>query len=97
MARAALRAGSEAREARRIRGNPRRFLYAAGVGRPKRHHEPRVATAVRLPVAVHERLRAAADERQVSVNLLVEKAIDDYLARLVPLDELELTRPERRT
>ena len=52
---------------------------------------------MRLPVAVHERLRAAADERQVSVNLLVEKAIDDYLARLVPLDELELTRPERGT
>ena len=65
------------------------------MGRPKRHLEPRVATAVRLPVTVHERLREAAEERQVSVNLLVEKAIDDYLARLVPVDELELTRPNK--
>jgi uncharacterized protein (DUF4415 family) len=70
--------------------------YAAPVSRPKVHQEPRVTTAVRLSRAVHERLRRAADERQVSVNLLVEKAVDDYLARLVPVDELQLTRPVKR-
>jgi predicted HicB family RNase H-like nuclease len=54
-----------------------------------------VTTAIRLEREVHERLRAAAAERQVSVNLLVEKAVADYLARLVPVEELQLTRPVR--
>jgi predicted HicB family RNase H-like nuclease len=45
---------------------------------------PRVATSVRIPEALHERLVAAADERDVSVNYLVTKAVDRYLASLTP-------------
>jgi predicted HicB family RNase H-like nuclease len=46
-----------------------------------------VATAVRLPVSVHERLQAAADERDVSVNYLVVRALLRYLDELVPADQ----------
>jgi predicted HicB family RNase H-like nuclease len=56
------------------------------MGRPKVYEEPRVATAVRLPADLHERLRAEATRRQVSANLLVEKAISVYLDRLPPYD-----------
>jgi predicted HicB family RNase H-like nuclease len=57
------------------------------MARPRVYDEKRVTTAVRLPESLHERLRDAADERDVSVNLLVMKAIDDYLDRLVPADD----------
>lgn len=48
----------------------------------------RRATAVRLPPALHQQLREAAAERQVSANLLVEQAIAEYLDRLVPVEQL---------
>jgi predicted DNA-binding protein len=57
------------------------------MGRPKVYGERR-ATAVRLPPALHQRLREAAAERQVSANLLVEQAIAEYLDHLVPVDHL---------
>jgi predicted transcriptional regulator len=63
------------------------------VARPRVHHENRVTTAVRLPESLHLRLKAAADDRDVSVNLLVTKALEDYLDRLVPADEILATRP----
>jgi hypothetical protein len=37
-------------------------------------------------------LKCAAEERQVGVNLLAVKALEDYLDRLIPLDHLQLTR-----
>jgi predicted HicB family RNase H-like nuclease len=46
-----------------------------------------------LPTELHDRLRCAADERHVSVNFLIVKALEDYLDRLIPIDEVELTRP----
>lgn len=46
---------------------------------------PRVATALRLPVDLHARLAAVADERDVSVNYLATKAIRRYLDALPPL------------
>lgn len=52
--------------------------------RPRIYDEPRVATAVRLPVSLRDDLRVAARERAVSVNLLVTRAISDYLRRLPP-------------
>jgi predicted HicB family RNase H-like nuclease len=65
------------------------------VGRPRIHHEERVTTAVRLPRSLHERLRAAADERQVAANLLVQKALEDYLRRLRPVADLApLSQPD---
>jgi predicted transcriptional regulator len=50
------------------------------------------ATAIRFPEALHERLRAAADERHYSINFMVVKAVEDFLDRLIPADELKLTR-----
>lgn len=60
--------------------------------RPKIHHEERVTTALRVPKALHERLKNAAEERQVALNLLAVKALEDYLDRLIPVEDLQLTR-----
>jgi predicted HicB family RNase H-like nuclease len=42
--------------------------------------EPRVATAVRLPKALHDELHHQAELRDVSVNFLVIRAVTQYLA-----------------
>jgi predicted transcriptional regulator len=52
----------------------------------------RVTTAIRLPAELHDRLREAADERDLSINYLVVKAVEEFLERLIPADELRLTR-----
>ena len=39
------------------------------------------------------RLEAAADDRMIGVHRLVDLAINDFLDRLVPVEELELVRP----
>ena len=57
-----------------------------------RHRKIRTTTAVRFPEAVHEQLRAAAEERELSINFLVVKAVEDFLRRLLPADEVRLTR-----
>lgn len=54
--------------------------------------EKRVTTAVRLTESLHARLQQAAAERDVSVNLIVSKAVSDYLDRLLPLDNALATR-----
>jgi hypothetical protein len=64
------------------------------VGRPRVHDEERVTTAVRVPKTLHDRVRAAASERQVGVNLLVVRALEEYLDRLVPVEELVGTRDQ---
>jgi hypothetical protein len=66
--------------------------YGHGMPRPKTHHEERVTTALRVPKPLHERLKEAAADRQVGVNLLAVTAIEDYLSRLIPVEELKLTR-----
>jgi predicted transcriptional regulator len=52
----------------------------------------RTSTAIRFPVDLHARLQQAADERGFSVNFMVVKAVEDFLNRLIPADELKLTR-----
>ena len=52
----------------------------------------RSATAIRFPEELHERLRAAADERHYSINFMVVKAVEDFLERLIPVEDLKLTR-----
>ena len=52
----------------------------------------RTATAVRFPAELHERLQAAAVERDLSINYLVVRAVEEFLPRLIPADELRLTR-----
>jgi hypothetical protein len=57
------------------------------MARPKLYSEPRVATAIRLPASVRDELQEAASERDVSVNLLVTRAVCEYLRRLPPVSE----------
>lgn len=49
----------------------------------------RVATAIRLPKPLHERLHKEADERMISVNLIVCRAVEDFLEKLIPVEELK--------
>ena len=56
--------------------------------RPRLYEEKRRSTAVRLPPMLHERLRLEAAARQVSANLLVERAISEYLDRLPSVEQL---------
>ena len=52
----------------------------------------RTVTAIRFPEELHARLRDAADDRDLSVNFLVVKAVEEFLERLIPAKELRLTR-----
>jgi len=60
------------------------------MARPKTFTEPRKATAVRLPEPLHSELRRVAQERDVSVNHLVIKAVREWLA----MHEREPIQPE---
>ncbi|MDQ2825977.1 MAG: hypothetical protein M3Y04_03250 [Actinomycetota bacterium] len=68
-------------------------LAPAGYGRrhgpPRLYDERRVATAIHLPITLREELQTAAATRNVSVNLLVNRAIRDYPERLAPADDEE--------
>jgi predicted HicB family RNase H-like nuclease len=57
------------------------------MARPKLYEENRVPTAVRIPASLHQQLHDVATERDVSVNLLIVKAIGQYLEHLTPLEE----------
>lgn len=60
-------------------------------GRP-RSAEPTVATSLRLSESVRDRLSAAAQERGVSMNFLVARAVEEFVDRLIPVDEMQWTR-----
>lgn len=60
------------------------------VGRPREGRTS--ATAVRFTPELHERLTEAARERDMSVNLLVNRAVADFLDRLIPVEEMRWTR-----
>jgi hypothetical protein len=61
--------------------------------RPTVYEESRVATNLRLPRSLHEKVKAAAQERGVAVNWLLTRLIMDGMDRLIPVDELTLVRP----
>jgi predicted transcriptional regulator len=61
------------------------------MGRPRLYGKRR-ATAVRLPLDLHDRLRHEASSRQVSANLLIEQAIFEYLDRLPDVETLVRSR-----
>lgn len=48
----------------------------------------KTTTAIRFPDDLREKIQAAAEERDWSMNTLVVRATRDYLERLVPADEL---------
>jgi predicted transcriptional regulator len=52
----------------------------------------RTTTAIRFPDELHERLKDAAEERDLSINFLVVKAVEEFLERLLPANEFRLTR-----
>jgi len=54
------------------------------VSRPKSYDEARITTALRLPRPLHARLKVEADERDVSVNWLITRAIERYLDAHAP-------------
>lgn len=54
--------------------------------------KPNVSTAIRIPTDLHGRLLSEASQRELSINFLVVRAIEDYLQRLIPVDVLISTR-----
>lgn len=52
----------------------------------------RSATAIRFRPDLHERLKKAADERDLSINWLVNRAVEQFLDRLIPVEEIQWTR-----
>ena len=77
-----------------IRGTVTPPSYDRSMTRPKTYVETRVATAVRLPASVHRRLHDAARDRDVSANLLVTRAVTEFLDRLPPAAEALTTHPD---
>jgi predicted HicB family RNase H-like nuclease len=58
------------------------------LGRPTEFSSDRVTKALRVSPELDRRLKIAAAERGVSVNVLINAALTDYLQRLVPVEEL---------
>ena len=65
------------------------------MARPRTYEEKRIATAVRLPEYIHHRLHEAALDRDISANLLVTRAIAEFLDRLPSADAI-LDAPKGR-
>lgn len=57
-----------------------------------RRRKQRTTTAIRFPPDVHEQLAAEAEARDLSVNFLVVKAVEQFLANLIPVEEMKWTR-----
>lgn len=52
----------------------------------------RTSTAIRFKKPTHDRLVQEALARDVSINWLVNRAVEDFLERLIPVDEMKWTR-----
>lgn len=63
------------------------------IGRPRVYNEERVATSFRIPRALHARLIEAAADRDLSANYLATRALEEFLDRLIPAEDLRLTTP----
>ena len=61
------------------------------MSRPKRH-DPRQQILLRMDPALHQRLKDAAEDRELSMNWLIVRAVEEFLDHLIPADELRLTR-----
>jgi hypothetical protein len=61
--------------------------------KPEEMELPSSATIRFIDVDVQRRLYAAAAERDLSVNYLVNCAVSEFLERLIPLSEFRLTYP----
>lgn len=68
------------------------------MGRPRgrpREYADRIATGLRVPVELYDRLADEADAREVSLNWLCCRLLGEAIENLVPVDELVLTRRDR--
>lgn len=61
------------------------------MARPKEFDDHRVTKALRIPADLDQQIKRAAQERGVSVNVLINAALTDYLSRLRPIEELLAT------
>lgn len=60
-------------------------------------HDPdrtQVVTSVTLSKELHQQLKDAAYERDVSMAYIIKEAIKDFMPRLKPADQFRLTRDE---
>lgn len=64
------------------------------MSRPRVHQTPRSATAIRFPTDMLARLHVESDARGVSVNWLVNRAVERFLDDLLPVDQIVLTRSQ---
>jgi predicted transcriptional regulator len=55
-------------------------------------NDERCQVGLRLSPELKARLDAAADERDLSVNFLATRAIEDFLERLLPVEEVKWAR-----
>lgn len=62
------------------------------MSRPRVEPRDRISTALRLPRELHEALSVEAEARDVSFNWFVCRLLDDAIGRLIPVDDLVLTR-----
>ena len=63
------------------------------MSRPRKADDPDlVSISTRIPRELHEQLRAEADARMLSINWIVLRAIEDFVPRLIPVEEFRLTR-----
>jgi predicted transcriptional regulator len=60
----------------------------AQIGRPREFEEQRVTKAVRISAALDQRLKEVARERGISVNVIMNMALNQYLDRLLPLEQV---------
>lgn len=65
-----------------------------GVGWARLMTKPRMTTAIRFSPELHARLKEAAEDRDLSINFLVVKAVEDFLPRLA--DTVTLTKGTER-
>ena len=59
----------------------------------RKRETPVKALSIRMDPALHDRIRKAAEERQMSTNFLVRIALTDFVDRLLRVDEIVWTRP----
>ena len=54
--------------------------------------DDRVQLMIRVSPAMHEQLKHASYEHEASMTALVVRAVDYYLPRLLPADQIQTTR-----
>ncbi len=59
------------------------------MARPRKFEKDRITKAIRISPELNDALTRLADERQVSVNLVVTWALEEYVARAKKLEDIK--------